>query len=76
MSRPTRKVTPNHTPAPELRPNRAELEELISKVKDLVTESPDKAVVILNDWTVGSERRKNSIAPKTTTHQQIRRKAS
>ncbi len=75
MSRPTRKIAPNHTPASELRPKRAELEELISKVKDLVTESPDKAVVILNDWTQGSRRRKTSIAPKTTTHQPIRRKA-
>jgi len=58
--RPARKnsTTPHSAPtAPELRPEKAELEELISKIKDLITESPDKAATILSDWTEKSERK-------------------
>lgn len=60
MIRPARKnsTTPRPTTsAPELRPEKAELEELISKIKDLISESPDKAASILSDWTKKSERK-------------------
>jgi hypothetical protein len=58
MNRPARKTPttpPPARPAPGARPEKAELEELISKIKDLVSESPEKAARILGDWNTRAE---------------------
>ncbi|MFN7684654.1 MAG: hypothetical protein ACK5QT_04490 [Oligoflexia bacterium] len=73
MKRPARK---NPTPqdlsrAPELRPEKAELEELISKIKDLVSDSPEKAARILSEWENSQGARRQDPA---LTQKVIRRK--
>ncbi|NDD91631.1 hypothetical protein EBZ37_06065 [bacterium] len=52
MHRPSRKPvsTTPQTTAPDLRPNKAEVDELVHKVSDLVSQSPEKASKVLEDW--------------------------
>lgn len=77
MSRPTRKSQPTtHTPASGLRPNRAELDELISKVKDLVSQSPEKAALIISEWTRLGDQKPSSNKPAPKPAQApVRRRA-
>lgn len=53
MSRPSRKSVLPPTPQTTrtgLRPERAEVDELVRKISELVSESPDRASKILEQW--------------------------
>ncbi|MEN9724154.1 MAG: hypothetical protein RJB38_2140 [Pseudomonadota bacterium] len=59
MQRPSRKPqshpTTPQTTAPDLRPKKAEVEELVQKISDLISGSPDKAAKVLEKWISESE---------------------